>query len=248
MLQDYRLRWWKVVLVHATQAFIWGAEVQLHSLLKSALDMGGQPDAPSALPPGKQLCKLQSRSWRSGEEKNLFPEPKFKPRIAQPVLLTGDIHYRWTNELINLGTKRESVVSFLRRPVCIQRKRSRDNCELLGYAALVIPYRRFWTTYRSHLQRVPVASSDNSLRTFRNNLPVSSSNPLKMGPVGFPETSVRNYHYSPRNNPESAVLIYLATEAWNHAKWPPVDHGMSELQIQLTAAFKKNCTSCNKIC
>jgi hypothetical protein len=23
-----------------------------------------------------------------------------------------------------------------------------------------------------------------------------------MGPIGCPETSVRNYHYSPRNNPE----------------------------------------------
>lgn len=29
------------MLVHATQAFMWSVEVQLHSLLKSALDMGG---------------------------------------------------------------------------------------------------------------------------------------------------------------------------------------------------------------
>jgi len=25
---------------------------------------------------------------------------------------------------------------------------------------------------------------------------------MKMGPIGFPETSVRNYHYSLHNNPE----------------------------------------------
>jgi hypothetical protein len=27
-------------------------------------------------------------------------------------------------------------------------------------------------------------------------------NPLKKGPIGCPETSVRNYHYALRNNPE----------------------------------------------
>jgi hypothetical protein len=29
-----------------------------------------------------------------------------------------------------------------------------------------------------------------------------------MGPIGCPETSVRNYHYSPRNNPEVKVHKY----------------------------------------
>ena len=43
----------------------------------------------------------------------------------------------------------------------------------------VISYRRFGTTYRSHLQ-----------------------GPLKMGPISCPETSVRNYHYLLRNSPE----------------------------------------------
>jgi hypothetical protein len=36
--------------------------------------------------------------------------------------------------------------------------------------------------------------------------------PLNKGPVGYPETSVRNYHYLLRNNPE-AVLIYYAAKA-----------------------------------
>jgi len=46
------------------------------------------------------------------------------------------------------------------------------------------------------------ASSGNFLPTFRDNLSVPSSIPLKMGPISCPETSVRNYHYLLRNNPE----------------------------------------------
>jgi len=38
-----------------------------------------------------------------------------------------------------------------------------------------------------------------------------------MGPIGCPETSVRNYHYSLRNNPEERSPGYLAAEARNHA-------------------------------
>jgi len=46
---------------------------------------------------------------------------------------------------------------------------------------VVIPYRRFGTTYRSNLQ---------------------DSWHLKMEPVGCPETSARNYHHSLRSNVE----------------------------------------------
>jgi hypothetical protein len=38
-----------------------------------------------------------------------------------------------------------------------------------------------------------------------------------MGPTGCPETSVRNYHYTPRNNPEERSFIYFAAAAWKHA-------------------------------
>jgi hypothetical protein len=31
---------------------------------------------------------------------------------------------------------------------------------------------------------------------------VSHEDELKMGPIGFSETSVRNYHYTLRNSPE----------------------------------------------
>jgi hypothetical protein len=73
------------------------------------------------------------------------------------------------------------------------------------------------------------ASSGNFLLMFRENLWVPSpgfknpkkekkmdSSPLKVGPIGFPGTSVRNYHYSPRNNPEergSHNLNY--SDGWN---------------------------------
>jgi hypothetical protein len=53
------------------------------------------------------------------------------------------------------------------------------------------------------------ACGGNFLPKFRDNLSVSSSRarqskktiylPLKMGPIGCPETSVRNYHYVLRN-------------------------------------------------
>jgi hypothetical protein len=64
-----------------------------------------------------------------------------------------------------------------------------ENCALLGYYAV---------------------TSGNSLPTFRYNLLVPFQIlkrsrgfwPLKMGPIGCPKTSIRNYHYSLHNNPE----------------------------------------------
>jgi hypothetical protein len=38
--------------------------------------------------------------------------------------------------------------------------------------------------------------------------------PLKMGLIGFPETSERNYHYSLRNSLEERSPPYFAVEAW----------------------------------
>jgi len=35
---------------------------------------------------------------------------------------------------------------------------------------------------------------------------------LRIGPIGSPETSVRNYHYSPRNNPEDHSSLLLRSE------------------------------------
>jgi hypothetical protein len=48
--------------------------------------------------------------------------------------------------------------------------------------------------------------SGSSVPTFRVNLsvPLWSSCPMKMGPIGFPETSVQNYHSTRRNAPEES--------------------------------------------
>ena len=74
-----------------------------------------------------------------------------------------------------------------------------EKCVLLGYYA---------------------ASGGNSLPTFRDILSVPSSRvtnarsslyswPLKMGSIGCPETSVRNYHHSQRNSPEELSSCLL---------------------------------------
>jgi len=55
------------------------------------------------------------------------------------------------------------------------------------HRSVLIPYRRFGTNYRSHLQE------PTSPRRRRN------SWPSKMGPTGCFETSVRNYHTTVRN-------------------------------------------------
>jgi hypothetical protein len=51
---------------------------------------------------------------------------------------------------------------------------------------VAIPHRRFGTAYRSHLQRSLILDSC----------------PLKVGPIGYPETSARNCHYALRDIPE----------------------------------------------
>ena len=66
------------------------------------------------------------------------------------------------------------------------RRRSVENCALLGYYA---------------------ASSGNFLPKFRDNLSVPSLG--FKDPVGCPETSVRNYHCSLRSNPEEHSSLLL---------------------------------------
>jgi len=64
------------------------------------------------------------------------------------------------------------------------------------------------------------ASSGNFLPTFRDNLWAQLSGvknpreritilPLKMGPIDSPEMSLRNYHYSQRNNSEERISHLL---------------------------------------
>ena len=87
--------------------------------------------------------------------------------------------------------------------ISVMAKCSRVNCALLGYYA---------------------ANSGNFLPTFRNNISVPSSRVknffmfftpslLKIGPIGFPKTSVRNYHYSLCNSPEGRRSHLLRGES-----------------------------------
>jgi hypothetical protein len=57
---------------------------------------------------------------------------------------------------------------------------------LLSSEVVTVPYRRFGTSYRAYLQGSTLKMETN----------------LKMGPKGLTETSILNYHYSLRNNPE----------------------------------------------
>jgi hypothetical protein len=67
----------------------------------------------------------------------------------------------------------------------------------LGTVRISNNYSAFYDTLYSAVLRYYAASSGNSLPTFRDNLSVPSS-----GPIGCPDTSVKNYHYSLHNSPE----------------------------------------------
>jgi len=67
---------------------------------------------------------------------------------------------------------------------------------------VVISCQCFGTTYRSHLQESrfgPLNIAPTGCVAW----------PLKMGPIGCPETSVRNYHYSLCNNPEERSSHFI---------------------------------------
>ena len=72
-----------------------------------------------------------------------------------------------------------------------------NNCRLIFWIitqrVVVISYRCFETTYRSHLQSLKILD-----------LLI-----LRMEPIGCPKTPVINYHYSPRNNPEECSFQLL---------------------------------------
>ena len=66
----------------------------------------------------------------------------------------------------------------------------------------VISYRRFERTYWSHLQGSRIL-----------NLEDGTTWTLKIGPIGCPKMSVRNYHYSLCNNPEECSSHLLHSQS-----------------------------------
>ena len=59
----------------------------------------------------------------------------------------------------------------------------------------------------------------------------SSLCPFKMGPIGCPETSVRNYHYTLRNNPEERLKSL-------RAEWCLPVHVLTHTAFHLQKNFK----------
>ena len=109
--------------------------------------------------------------------------------VSQPIrlgLCLSESHY--ISLFLSRGNQKKSssshCVSFNCEILGFRREAAK-NCALLGYYA---------------------ASSGNFLLTFRDNLSISSlrfknTRILNMKSIDCPETSVRNYHYSLRNNP-----------------------------------------------
>ena len=97
---------------------------------------------------------------------------------------TLSIAFRMTALHVFISFNLTFMISGLRREVD-------ENCALLVYYA---------------------ASIGNFWRTFRDKLSVrySGVNPWRLDPTGCPETSVRNYHYWLRNNPEERSYQLIA--------------------------------------
>ena len=88
----------------------------------------------------------------------------------------------------------------------------KENCALLcsRQRVVAIHYRRFGTTYSSHLQQSG---------------PFLDSWPLNMGPLSYPETSVRNCHHSLHNNSEECSSYLLRG-------WSLKSHGLMFFEIK----------------
>ena len=75
------------------------------------------------------------------------------------------------------------------------------------------------------------------------------------GPISCPETSVRNYDYSLRNNQKNAALVYFAAEGRNHAMMFSVNFGATLCYWMTTLHYWQlsgpnivpavNCAQCN---
>jgi hypothetical protein len=99
--------------------------------------------------------------------------------------IQGEFGFRNQKEVI-WGQIRRSDIVFNKRPL-----RYSPFWVISKQHWMVVLYRRFGTTYRSHLQRR------------WDNLPS-----LKIGPVGCPETSVQNYHSALSNIVESRRYLH----------------------------------------
>jgi hypothetical protein len=84
---------------------------------------------------------------------------------------------------------------------------------------VVIVYRRFRTTYRSHL------------KGSRNPRRVSGTSwPLNMGPIRYPETSVNDYH---------STLLYTAGQRRSHVMYSLSEESLSVFQLLMLSPWRR---------
>jgi hypothetical protein len=115
---------------------------------------------------------------------------------------------KWFLEICNLQSWLNAHATCWRKqhPFCVISVLCGDVHKIWDFTQrrVVIPYRRFGPTYRTHHQGS--ASSGNSMPTCRN---LS----VEMGLTGCPETSVRIYHATSREIPDeriSSTLLILS--------------------------------------
>ena len=94
----------------------------------------------------------------------------------------------------------EATCNFVQMKSALTNSSDKLPCNASPKARLLL---QFAFTFASSLTSNSI--SGNFVPTFRDNLSVPTSGltwTLRMGPIGCPKTSVGNYHYSLRNNPE----------------------------------------------
>ena len=87
------------------------------------------------------------------------------------------------------------------------------------FAHLIILYSSITTTSSEQRAHTHTHTHTHTSTVFRNHTAVSASWPLKMGPIGCTETSVRNFHYSPRNSPEECDCDILCGGSPKSSEW-----------------------------
>ena len=125
---------------------------------------------------------------------NVYPPTTFSSTLHDP--LTASLKRK------KKVRKGELLVVFVHSPVttvvsCASETQKYSSIFWIIMRRKVVWNRRFGTTYRSHLQR----------SSCPRRLLVLTAWPLKMGPIGSPETSVSN-HLTPRNNPEDGRIQF----------------------------------------
>ena len=117
------------------------------------------------------LKEATSQTWATREASNVSPQGGMGRHFD-----CGQLTYR-------NASFQPSAARYMRTPLF----------RIITQHIVVIPYRRFGTTYRSRLRGSRMQKATESF---------VDSWLVKVGPISSPETFVRIYHYTLRNSPE----------------------------------------------